>query len=77
MPALFAVVSTCKSKDPTIQNQEIWYTQHTHSLSTHTDCSSTLVVIMDPHLLSWCLLLTFQISDWKLVEDTTCMKLGS
>ena len=42
MSALFAVVSTCKSNDPTIQNQEIKDTQHTHSVSTHTDCSSTL-----------------------------------
>ena len=32
---------------------------------------------MDPQLLSWCLPHTFQISDWKLEEDTTSMKLGS
>ena len=43
--------------------------QHAYSVSTHTDCSSTL------HPL--CLPRTFQISDWKLMEDTTCMKLVS
>ena len=43
--------------------------QHTYSVSTHTECSSTL------HPL--CLPCTFQISDWKLMEDTTCMKLVS
>ena len=32
---------------------------------------------MDPQLHPWCLPHTFQISDWKLVEDTTCMKLDS
>ena len=31
----------------------------------------------DPPLHPWCLPHTFQISDWKLVEDTTCMKLDS
>ena len=77
MPAHFAVVSTCKSKEPTIQNQEIWDTQHIYSVSTHTDCSSTFVVIMDPQLHPWYLSHTFQISDWKLVEDTTCMDLDS
>ena len=29
---------------------------------------------MDPQLLPRCPPHTFQISDWKLVEDTTCMK---
>ena len=77
MPAHFAVVSTCKSKEPAIQNQEIWDTQHIYSVSTHTDCSSTFVVIMDPQLHAWYLSRTFQISDWKLVEDTTCIKLDS
>ena len=43
--------------------------QHAYSVSTHADCSSTL------HPL--CLPCTFQISDWKLMEDTTCMKLVS
>ena len=53
---------------------DIWYL---YSVITHTDCSSSLVVIMDPQLHPWCLPHTFQISDWKLVEDTTCMKLDS
>ena len=51
--------------------------RYLYSVITHTDCSSSLVVIMDPQLHPWCLPHTFQISDWKLVEDTTCMKLDS
>ena len=51
------------------QLQEMQDNQHAYSVSTHADCSSTL------HPL--CLPCTFQISDWKLMEDTTCMKLVS
>ena len=47
------------------------------SVLRHTDFFSTLVVIVDLQLHPWCMPHTFQIYDWKLVEDTTCMKLDS
>ena len=52
-------------------------TQHAYSVSSHTDCSFTLFAIAAPQLHPWCLPHTFQIPDWKLVEDTTCMRLDS
>ena len=55
-----------KTRTPNIQ--EMQDNQHAYSVSTHTDrCSFTLHPLCLPH--------TFQISDWKPMEDTACMKL--
>ena len=55
-----------KTQTPNIQ--EMQDNQHAYSVSTHTDrCSFTLHPLCLPH--------TFQISDWKPMEDTACMKL--
>ena len=50
MLAFFAKVSTWQSEEPTTQLVElIQDTQHAFSLvSSHTDSSATLVVIIDP-----------------------------
>ena len=60
---------------------EIWFpsfdTQHAYSVSYRTDCSSTFFGIIAPQLHPWFLSHTFQIPYWKLVEDTTCMRLDS
>ena len=49
MLAFFAKVSTWQSEEPTTQLAEIQDTQHAFSLvSSHTDSSATLVVIIDP-----------------------------
>ena len=46
IPALFAVVSTFKSKKSIIKFQEILDTQHIYPVSSHTDSSCARVVIV-------------------------------
>ena len=72
----FCCIVNLQSNHPTSGNLGYWTCLLSH---THTDCSSTLVLIMDPTLHPWSLHHTFQIYDWKLVEDTctTCMKWDS
>ena len=72
----FCCIVNLQSNHPTPGNLGYWTCLLSHTL---TDCSSTLVVIMDPKLHPWSLPHTFQIYDWKVVEDTctTCMKLDS
>ena len=49
MLAFFAKVSTWQSEEPTTQLPEIQDTQHAFSsVSSHTDSSATLVMIIDP-----------------------------
>ena len=45
MSALFAVVLTWQSEEPTTQLQESRDTQHVYSVSTRADCSSLLLVV--------------------------------